>query len=228
MMYTLVILSGGVGNRMNNPVPKQYLQVAGKPMIMHTLEKADRLEAIGKIVVVCEEKYKASIQSMIKQYGIEKEVVYAKAGESRQESVLSGIRNVDTKDVVIQEAARPFVTIKDYNALINDPCENVIFGVDIPFTVVKGHDYVEGITERSELINVQLPQKFNTEQLLKAHLKAAEEKKEFTEDSSLLQYYIPEVKIRVLKGVEYNIKVTTHMDLLMGEIIYDEVFRRRK
>lgn len=228
MMYTLILLSGGIGKRMNQPIPKQYMLLAGKPMIMHILDKINKIEQIQKVVIVCLREYRSSINLMIEQYGITKPFEYADAGSSRQASVLSGLKKVETDDVIIHEAARPFVTIDDYAELINEDAENAIMGVNIPFTVIKGHENVEGLLTRSELVNVQLPQKFNTKILLEAHEKAADEGKVFTEDASLLFYYNPGAKIKILEGKDYNIKVTTHMDMLAGEIIYDEIFRRRK
>ena len=227
-MYTFVLLSGGVGSRMKNSVPKQYLLLAGKPVIMHILEKVDELDSISKVVIACEDKYRASIALMLNQYGIKKPVEYAQAGNSRQASVLSGLKRVDTADVIIHEAARPFVKIEDYKKLIDDSAENAIFGTDIPFTVVKGHETVEGLLTRSELVNVQLPQKFKTQFLLDAHLKAKENGLVFTEDASLLFYYYPNTSIKIIEGAEYNIKITTRMDMITGEQIYDELFRRRK
>lgn len=228
MNYSFVLLSGGVGSRMQNAIPKQYMLLAGKPMIMHVLEKVDTISAIEKIIIVCAEEYQAPINLMLEQYGITKEVLYAKAGKTRQASVLSGLRLVDSSNVIIHEAARPFVKIDDYQELIDEPCENAMIGLDIPFTVIKGQEYVEGLLTRSELVNVQLPQKFKTKDLLDAHLLAERDARLFTEDASLLKYYKPDIKIKIIKGKDYNIKVTTRMDMLTGEIIYDEVFRRRK
>ena len=142
--------------------------------------------------------------------------------------MLSGLKKVDTSDVMIHEAARPFVKVEEYQELIDDPCETAMIGLDIPFTVVEGHENVEGILDRSSLVNVQLPQKFNTKLIREAHLKAEAENAFFTEDASLLLHYNPETKIKIVKGKEYNIKLTTRIDILASEIIYDEIFRRRK
>lgn len=227
-MYTLVLLSGGIGSRMQNNIPKQYMLLAGKPMIMHVLEKVDLIDAITKIIVVCADGHQASIRQMLEQYCIGKPVEFASAGATRQDSVLSGLKKVETSQVIIHEAARPFVTIEDYQELISEHNENAMFGSEIPFTVVRGHNNVEGILDRSTLVNVQLPQKFNTKLIFEAHLKAEAENRHFTEDASLLFYYSPETKIKIVKGREYNIKITTRIDMLTGEVIYDEIFRRRK
>lgn len=228
MKQSLILLSGGVGSRMNNPVPKQYLLLAGKPMIMHILERVSNIQEIDSIIIVCVDEYIPSIKLMLEQYGINKKVVFAPAGNTRQASVFSGLQKVETESVIIHEAARPFVPSADFIRLINDPNENSMFGLGIPFTIIKGHDYVEGLLTRSELVNVQLPQKFNTKLLLKAHKKAIEDGKRFTEDVSLLYYYNKDLKVRILEGREYNLKITTRTDMLVGEVIYDEYFRRRK
>lgn len=213
---------------MQNSIPKQYMLLAGKPVIMHILERLEKLESISKIVIVCTEAYRSSITLMLEQYGISKEIVLAPAGQARQESVLNGLGYVETDTVIIHEVARPFVTTDDFNRLIEYDSENVIYGLPIPFTVLKGHKMIEGELERSELINVQLPQKFRTDLLQKCHQRAASEGKHFTEDAGLVFHYFPDQKIEVCPGMEYNIKLTTRQDMIIGEIIYDEVFRKRK
>ena len=227
--YTLILLSGGVGTRMNNPVPKQYMLLAGKPVIMHTLEKADLIEEINEIIIVCSDEYISPLKLMVEQYGIKKSIKYAQAGKTRQQSVRSGLLQTENKNVILHEAARPFVKIEDFMCLINENAENAILGIDIPFTVVKGFENVEQpLLKRSELVNVQLPQKFNREILLNAHIQAENEQQDFTEDATMVCNYYPNVKIKICKGKEYNIKLTTATDMIIGEQIYENEFRRRK
>ena len=227
-MYSLVLLSGGTGSRMHNTVPKQYLLLAGKPVIMHILERVDLVNEISEIIIVCTDEDISSIQLMLNQYGIRKPVRFAPAGETRQESVYNGFGLVQTSDVIIHEAARPFVKTEDFQRLINEESRNAMYGLSIPFTVIRGHDYVEGVLTRSELLNVQLPHKFETQLLKEAHEKARSEQKEFTEDASMVFNYFPQTKIKVCEGMEYDIKLTTRIDMLAGEQIYKEFFVRRK
>ena len=227
-MYTLLFLSGGVGSRMHNSVPKQYMLLAGKPVIMHILERVDQIDEIEDVVVVCVKEYEASISLMVKQYGIRKKVVYAPAGVTRQESVRNGLAMVHNEDVIVHEAARPFVKVEDFKRLIAVEERNATFGASIPFTVLKGHEYVEGLLERSELVNVQLPQKFETRLLKEVHERAAAEKREFTEDAGMICLYHPEVPIKVCEGMDYDIKLTTRIDMLAGEQIYAYVFSGRR
>lgn len=227
-MYTLVLLAGGIGTRMKKDIPKQYLLLAGKPVIMHILERINRIKEIVEVIIVCTEEYVSSIQTMLVQYNITVPVRFAQAGDTRQESVESGLDCVTTENVILHEAARPFVSEKDFIRLMKEPCENAMYGTRIPFTVIKGHEAVEGILDRSELVNVQLPQKFSTKILRAAHNRAAQEKRLFTEDAGLVYYYYPNVKIKICEGMDYNIKLTTSMDLIIGEMIYKEYFARRK
>lgn len=227
-MYTLILLSGGTGSRMNKITPKQYLLLAGKPVIMHTLERIDRLKDISEVVIVCMDEHVSLLKRMLSQYNITTPIKFACAGETRQASVKSGLKLVTTGNVIIHEAARPFVSEEDFLKLIKEPSQNVMFGTTIPFTVIKGHKVVEGILDRSELVNVQLPQKFETIVLKKAHDKAEQEKRFFTEDAGLVYFYNPDISIKICKGMDYNIKLTSPMDLVIGEIIYKEYFARRR
>lgn len=226
MNYTFILLSGGSGSRMQQSLSKQYMLLVDKPMIMHVLEKVDTIEEIEKIIIVCAKEDCPFLDRMLTHYGITKPVEYAKAGKSRQASVLSGLKKVETDQVIIHEAARPFVKVEDYKELIDCPEENAMMGTAIPFTVLKGHENIEGILTRSELVNVQLPQKFNTRLLLGSHERAAKENRQFTEDASLVFYYHPEIPIKIIQGREYNLKITTHMDLLIGQVIYNEILRK--
>jgi len=201
--------------------------LAGKPVIMHILDRVDRIGQIEKVVIVCVPQYRSALELMLQQYGISTPVDFAPAGETRQASVLSGLRCVQTADVLIHEAARPFVKVEDFNRLIDEPGRNATFGTDIPFTVVRGHSTVESLLTRSELVNVQLPQKFETQLLLSAHEKAVQDDLLFTEDASLVFHYFPQTQIRICPGMDYNIKITTRIDMLAGEIIYEDVFSKR-
>ena len=197
-------------------------------MIMHIMERVNMIESISDIVIVCVKEYESAIDKMLKQYDIRKDVRYAPAGSTRQESVKNGLAYVKTEHLIVHEAARPFVKREDFERLIAVPESNATFGLDIPFSVLKGQDYVEGLLERSELFNVQLPQKFETRLLSECHEQASAEGRKFTEDAGMVHFYHPEIPIKVVEGMDYDIKLTTRIDMLAGEQIYDEIFRMRK
>jgi len=212
---------------MNKPIPKQYLLLAGKPVIIHILERIDDIAEISEVIIVCHERYRDLLSTYISAYMLRKKIVFANAGTTRQESVYNGLQKVNTKLVILHEAARPFVKKSDFETLIHDENENITYGIDIPFTVLKTNNhYISGNLKRDELINIQLPQKFNASSLLQGHQMAIADKLVFTEDASLLFHYGLGA-VKVVKGQPYNIKLTEPMDLLLGEIIYKEFFAGR-
>ena len=196
-------------------------------MIVHTLERVDKISSIGEIVIVCENEYVTAIQLMLQQYNISTPVRFVEGGNTRQESVFNGLQMVQSENVIIHEAARPFVLQSEFQRLIDDECSNVMLGYPIPFTVVKGEEHISGLLERKELVNVQLPQKFNTKILLLAHEQAMREKREFTEDASMVFEYTNE-QVKIMKGSSLNIKITEPIDLITGEVIYKECIAGRK
>lgn len=226
-MLSFILLSGGKGSRMKNSMPKQYLQLAGKPIILHTLERVDKMQTINEIIIVCENTYQNYLSNLIKEYNLKNKYVFVSSGKTRQESVFNGLNTAINNSIIIHEAARPFVLLEEFNELALCDYSNAIFGYQIPFTVLKGNEYVNGLLSREELINVQLPQKFERLPLLNAHLKAIADNKNFTEDASLLYYYDKSF-IKILQGNSYNVKITEPIDLITSEIIYKEIISRRK
>ncbi len=222
--YSFILLSGGTGTRMNNNVPKQYMMLCGKPLIMHTLERIDDLEEIDEVIIVCQSDYEEIIGEHIANYHLNKIYKFAPAGKSRQESVYNGLKLAERDQVIIHEAARPFVKKNEFLELMRTKEKNVTYGSPINYTVLTYEDgVIDGILQRDRLVNIQLPQKFETMALLASHEKAIADEKLFTEDASLLYYYTKET-ISVLRGKDYNLKVTTPEDMIIGERLYKEFF----
>ena len=226
--YTLLFLCGGTGTRMGAETPKQFLNFMGKPVLVHTLERIERIDLITNIVIVCAPKYQADIENMLSQYGITKPVRFADAGQTRQASVFSGLKEVHTELMILHEAARPLVKQEDFESFIQFPYKNATFGSSIPYSVIRGHNSVEGILDRSELINVQLPQKFETRLLREAHEKALSEGVTFTEDAGMIARYFPDVEVGICRGPEYDIKLTTPIDMEIGAVLFEHYFKDKK
>lgn len=222
-MVDCILLSGGLGSRMKQRIPKQYLMLCGKPIIVHSLEKINKVKGINNIILVCDSFYTDVIKKYLLSFSITKNIIFAKSGINRQESVFSGLKYVTTDKVIIHESARPFIDVNDFEKLLL--CDgNAIFGSKIDFTVVIGKKNVENLLERDNLTNVQLPQIFETKLIKDSYKLANKEKNVFTEDSSLIKFYNPNIKIKILEGKIYNIKITNPIDLAYGEAIYKEYF----
>ena len=220
-MYSFILLSGGIGKRMQLNIPKQFLLLAGKPIFIHVLEKVDLIEEIREIIIPCPKEFIIKTEEIIHDYGFSTPIRCVEGGETRQESVYKGLLDAAFEHVIIHEAVRPFVSRKEYHTLIHEKNESAIYGLDIPFTVLQGKEIVEGNLERDRLINVQLPHKFPVKKLLYAHECAREDGHEFTEDASLYFHYF-QSNITILKGSEYNIKITKPIDRKIAEAIYKE------
>jgi 2-C-methyl-D-erythritol 4-phosphate cytidylyltransferase len=226
MRTGMIVLAGGVGKRIGKPMPKQFLLLAGKPLLVHVLEKARALDEVSSVVVTCPEQFLDATRELINNHRLGAKVTCVLGGETRQESTYKGLLALgDVDSVIVHESVRPLVSVDDFRRLLAAEDENVMFGIPIPFTVLKGHDYIEGLLERDELVNVQLPQKFNMAKLLAAHEAARADGVEFTEDASLLFAYGG--SIRILPGMDHNIKITVPTDTVTAEAIYSDLMGRR-
>lgn len=226
MTFGMVVLAGGIGRRIGRPFPKQFLLLGGKPLIVHVLEKARAIGEIEQVVITCPEAHLEETQQLLANHGFGAKFRCIVGGASRQESVYNGLLALEgMQSVVIHEAVRPLVTAEEFRTLIASPDENAMFGIPISFTVLRGHEYVEGLLDRDELVNVQLPQKFDRAKLLAAHEAARAAGTAFTEDASLFVHHTGE-RVRILPGNERNVKITVPADIVMAEALYADFLGR--
>ncbi len=227
MKTGMIVLAGGIGKRIGQPVPKQFLLLGGNPLIVHVLEKVLPLDRIEEVVITCPATHLDETRDLIANHGFGERFRCIEGGATRQESVYRGLEALDGfESVVIHEAVRPLVTTDEFRALLDAEDPNAMFGIPIPFTVLKGHEYVEDLLERSELVNVQLPQKFDAAQLRQAHDAARRDEAQFTEDASLFFRYA-DAPVRILAGSERNLKITVPTDLIVAEALYADMVGRR-
>lgn len=227
MAIGMVVLAGGIGKRIGRPVPKQFLLLGGNPLLVHVLDKVLPIDQIGEVVITCPASHIDETRELVANHGFDAgRFRCVEGGASRQASVRRGLEALGEVDtVVIHEAVRPLVTTEEFRALLDAPDPNAMYGIPIPFTVLKGTDYVEELLERSELVNVQLPQKFDAAALRAAHEAAASDGATFTEDASLFVHYTGE-RVRILAGSERNLKITVPTDLLIAEAIHADLVGR--
>ena len=226
MRTGMIVLAGGIGRRIGRPVPKQFLLLGGKPLLIHVLEKARSIAEIEQVVITCPADHLEATRELVTNHRMGPKFECVVGGASRQESALKGLQALGGVDsVIIHEAVRPLVSVADFRRLMDAEDENAMFGLAIPFTVLKGSDYIEGLLERDELVNVQLPQKFDRARLAEAHEAARRDGARFTEDASLFHRYAGE-RVRILPGSERNIKITVPTDIVTAEAIYADVIGR--
>lgn len=215
-MIDLILLAAGKGTRTKLDYPKQFLRVAGKPILIHTLEVFRKISEIGTIYVSIHTSYGTGYISLLEDYSVD-DVVLVSGGETRQESVANCLAHVKTDRVIIHEAARPFITESFIIELLNHKSDIVVPVLPIPFAVLTSKP-IRSIP-KSSLYNIQLPQIFNTEKLKSAH---AQVNGPYDEDSMMVYENIPDSTIDMVLGLEENIKITTPLDIKLAEVIYRE------
>ncbi len=216
--YSFLLLSGGVGSRINIGKPKQYAILHGIPMIMYSILAIKDIDAIDKVIINYPEKGKKMLKKLIKSTGIDKKIIYVKAGDTRQQSVYRMLKHASSSNVIIHEAARPIVDKSTFMDLINSKNKNCGYMAQIPFTVAPVDpetNLVTGSLERGKLRNVLLPQKFDTTMLKKAHKKALKNNMDYTEDACL--FVESGEKFYFIDSSDTNIKVTYRSDLILAE-----------
>ena len=216
-----LIIAGGVGTRMHHAVPKQFMTVFDKPIIVYTMEKFQAHPSIDAIAVVCLEGWESILESYAKQYGITKLKYIAKAGTVGQESIKNGLMELKKHcaydDIVlIHDGNRPMlsrdiisdciaVTKQKGNAIACIPCQEAM------------HETSNGETSNSAIPRehhkrTQTPHGFKLKDLISAHEEAA--KKGITNSIASCTLMIELGKsINFSSGSEKNIKLTTQDDL---------------
>ena len=230
-MNIAVVLAGGSGSRMGMvDRPKQFIDIYGKPVIIHTLEAFEINEKIDAICVVCVKEWQDDLALWLKEYDIRKVRWIANAGSSRQESSLNALDAVkevcgDDDYVIIHDAARPLVSQKIINENIikvreYGACDTVVPAHD---TIIKSVDSetLDSIPARKELYMGQTPQSFKYSIVRKAYddyfALPENERPEMTDDCGLV--LAAGVKIGMAMGDKLNMKITTMEDLLLVKSI---------
>lgn len=228
LFVNAVIVAAGRGTRMCMDKNKQYIDIAGKPILARTLEAFDRCDLINEIiVVVSEQDIVYCKQHIIDMYGIKKVKCIVAGGDERQESVYNGLLNVSSgcDIVVIHDGARPFIT---EDIIINSILTAKEYGaacVAVPtkdtIKVSDSDQFINETLNRSMLWSIQTPQAFAYKTIMEAHIKAKEDGFVGTDDAVLVERL--GLKVKLVMGSYDNIKITTKDDLVFAQAIIDNM-----
>lgn len=223
MKNVAVIFAGGVGTRMYGDLPKQFLEVSEKPIIIQTLELFSINEQIDSIYIACVKDYIPMLRKMIRKFNIRKVAKVFPGGETGQDSIFLGLSKVkkdyENACVVLHDGVRPLVDQATISKCIKDAHK---FGCAVTVTPIyetpiisKNGEYVTDVVERSWSYTAQAPQCFNLNEILKWHKeeRSKERPYEGVVDSCSLAFKYGE-KPHLTIGNRGNIKVTTMEDYL--------------
>ena len=220
-MIDVIYLAAGRGKRAKLGYPKQFARLGGKPIMIHGLEVFQQIPEVSQIIVVRPMIIKETpqdwrVEEVVLEYGINK-AVFVEGGRTRQESVRRGLEMVATDYVLIAEAVRPFITEDFVKRIIQLPGNCVTPWMSSISTVLSAAGEP---MDRERIGEVQMPQKYFTNILTAAHYKAEVANNTYTDDMALV---IKEIKVRpiLMAGLEENIKITTPLDLIIAEAIYN-------
>ncbi|ELU1185800.1 2-C-methyl-D-erythritol 4-phosphate cytidylyltransferase [Listeria monocytogenes] len=227
------ILAGGKGTRMGNvSMPKQFLPLNGKPIIVHTVEKFILNTRFDKILISSPKEWMNHAEDNIKKYISDDRIVVIEGGEDRNETIMNGIRFVEktyglTDDdiIVTHDAVRPFLThrIIEENidaALETGAVDTVIEALD---TIVESsnHEVITDIPVRDHMYQGQTPQSFNMKKVFNHYQNLTPEKKQILTDACKICLLAGD-DVKLVKGEIFNIKITTPYDLKVANAIIQE------
>ncbi len=225
MKVGAIIPAAGRGKRIGASVPKQFLQIQGKPLLHHTLTVFASCELIDYVVLVMPRTdVDETGDDWLNKYEIVREVVVG--GEQRQDSVYNGFNSLEeeTGIVVVHDGVRPFTTPQMITATVEAAQQHgaAITAIPVSDTVKQAADgFVKQTVSRDGLWRVQTPQAFQYGLLKQAFKKAKKDSYYGTDEGSLVEYLGERVKI--VPGSELNIKITRKEDLVLGESLLSRI-----
>lgn len=228
MKNIAIILAGGIGSRLNAGIPKQFLKVAGKTVIEHSISVFQKHPLIDEIAVVANESYHRKIEEYVIKNNFTKIKKILTSGIERHYSSLSAIKAYEHEEdcnLIFHDAVRPLIgesiiddviaTLKKYDAVdVAIESADTIIEVD-------EHDVISQIPPRKMLRRGQTPQGFKLSVIKKAYDLALQDP-DFvtTDDCGVVLKYLPKTKIKVVKGAETNMKLTYIEDFYLIEKLF--------
>ena len=220
-MNTAIIAAAGTGSRMASDRPKQFLHLAGTPIIFHALRPFEECESIQEVVVVLPPTETAAFLDLALKQGLRKLARVLPGGPTRAESVKRGlmtIRPATAGIVAVHDGVRPFVTVEEIESVVtaaeSDGAAILVAPVTDTIKLVSDASIVQTL-DRRELRRALTPQCFRYELLRKAYDQAEVNDPLVTDESALVEKL--GVRVRTIEGSSRNIKITNPHDLLIAE-----------
>ena len=231
MTVSALIFAGGTGKRMNTKtLPKQFLELHGKPIIIHTIEHFEAHSEIKDIVVVCVDDWLDYCKDLLAKFNIKKVSQVVPGGETGQMSIFNGLEVLREKYqgnddyVLIHDGVRPLIdeeiisknieSVKKYGTAITvKPVIETVVQVD-------EEDIINNVIERSTCQTAVAPQSFVLSEIYSLHMRAQAEKLfDMTDSATLARYY--GLSLHTVMGGSENIKITTPSDFYIFRAIYE-------
>ncbi|HDS08710.1 MAG TPA: 2-C-methyl-D-erythritol 4-phosphate cytidylyltransferase [Firmicutes bacterium] len=229
MSFAAIILSAGSSTRFGREVEKQYLSINGKPILMYSVDIFEQVSEINEYYIVAKnEKFDFITRDIISRYRVKKFRGMIEGGNLRCNSVMNALHhltaNSKSEFVLIHDSARPLITIGFVGEIISGVKEfgGCIPGLPVTDTIKEtdSSELIKATPDRTRLFAVQTPQGFRLKELYRAYLKGMTEGFEGTDDAAYFER-IGE-KVKVIKGLYSNLKITYPADIELAKIFLRE------
>ena len=224
MHVNVVIVAAGKGTRLQSELPKPFLSLAGKPILVHTLRRFTPIEAVRRIVVVVAAEREALCREVLHTHGPwPQPISVAHGGAERQDSVRNGLAALETQCeiVVIHDAARPFISVEAIQHSIDAAAEvgSAVVATPVRDTIKRADERhtIRETVSRHDLWLAQTPQTFRVEVIRAAHRRAQRRGLTGTDDATLVEQMGRPV--RLIPGDAFNFKITTPDDLALARVV---------
>lgn len=228
MKNIAIILAGGTGQRLGDSIPKQFLKVAGKKVIEHTLDVFQNHPQIDEIAVVSNPNFLNEIENIAIKNNYTKLKKILQGGKERYHSSLSAINAYDGDkeiNLIFHDAVRPLVNDRIISDCIDalDKYKAVDVAIKTTDTIIKVNEdeYITGIPARDYLRNGQTPQAFKLSTIKQAYkLALCDPDFKTTDDCGVVYKYMPNELVYVVKGEQFNMKLTYKEDLFLLDKLF--------
>ena len=219
MKYYAIIVGGGTGKRMQNAIPKQFLLLKNKPVLMHTMSAFYHSVFKPEIFIVLHADLHQYWEELCIKYNFTIPHVLIRGGEERFHSVRNGLMAIKGEGIVaIHDAVRPMVSDQLINSSFEQAEEkgNAVVCIKPSDSLRKMKGNTSKIINRDELVLIQTPQTFQIDQLRKAYQQHF--KLKFTDDASVVE--AAGFSINLIEGERHNFKITYPEDLELANLLF--------
>ncbi|HWQ32155.1 MAG TPA: 2-C-methyl-D-erythritol 4-phosphate cytidylyltransferase [Blastocatellia bacterium] len=229
-MNLAIIPAAGSGTRLGGPIPKQFIEIAGASILVHTIRRFDECPEIGAIIVALPADRLAEFRARNERARLTKPLIYVSGGAERSDSILSALdaaADLNPEIVAVHDAVRPFVTPAQISVVIGKAREVGAAILALPATdTIKEveNGLIVGTLDRRRIWRAQTPQAFRYELLREANeaARAAALPSALLTDDALLVERLSH-PVAVVEGSAGNIKITTAEDLLLAAKLFEQM-----
>ncbi|MBQ5426642.1 MAG: 2-C-methyl-D-erythritol 4-phosphate cytidylyltransferase [Pseudobutyrivibrio sp.] len=221
--FTAIVLAAGSGKRMEQDIPKQYMNIGGAPLMVHCLRAFQESKVTQIVLVVAPGDVEKCRTEIVERYNISKCVAIVEGGEERYNSVYAGLQAINDGYVLIHDCARAFVPIDVIHRCMSAVTlyESCVVGMPSKDTVkiTDSHRLVLDTPDRSKVWIVQTPQCFEYNLIREAYDKIIDDADTTITDDAMVVEKATNHEVHMIEGSYLNIKVTTPEDAAFGEAI---------